>query len=484
MTPARTPRTTPRRTPRKRRRPPRRLLATSLRSLTVRNFRLFAGGQIASATGTWMMVVAQDWLVLELTGDSGTALATVTALQFTPMLLLTLYGGRIADRYDKRALLTGANVVSGVLALLLGLLVTGGAAELWHVYVFALALGVANAVEVPARLSFIAELVGPDLVPNASALSGAYFNIARVLGPSLAGLLIEAAGTGTVMLLNAASYAATVAGLRAMRPGELHRPHRPAAGPARVTEGLAHLRSRPDLVATLALLAAVSLFGLNLQLTLPLMARTVFHTDAAAFGLLTAALAAGSLLAAFTGTLRRGRPRARLVIGWACAFGALAAATGWAPNLTTALVLLVPTGFASLYFAQAANHRVQLGSDPAYRGRVMALYTLILQGSAPLGALFVGAVTSHLGTRSALWAGGLLSLTAALVAAVADRSDARAAAPTQADRPQEHPHPTDPTTGSTSEPPGPPRETPGSTNEPAAFDEPASEPTPGTGSRP
>ncbi|MFE0256984.1 MFS transporter [Streptomyces sp. NPDC059010] len=418
----------------------RRLLATGLRSLTVRNFRLFATGQIASATGTWMMVVAQDWLVLELTGDSGTALATVTALQFTPMMLLTLYGGRIADRYDKRALLTGANVVSGVLALLLGLLVTGDAARLWHVYVFALALGVANAVEVPARLSFIAELVGPELVPNASALSGAYFNIARVLGPSLAGLLIEAAGTGTVMLLNAASYAATVAGLRAMRPGELHRPPRPAARDAKVTEGLAHLRSRPDLVATLSLLAAVSLFGLNLQLTLPLMARTVFHTDAAAFGLLTAALAAGSLLAAFTGTLRRGRPRARLVIGWACAFGTLAAATGWAPNLPTALVLLVPTGFASLYFAQAANHRVQLGSDPAYRGRVMALYTLILQGSAPLGALFVGSVTQYLGTRSALWAGGLLSLAAALVAALTDRSDTRAAAaPPKAERTQHHP---------------------------------------------
>ncbi|EFH28916.1 major facilitator transporter, partial [Streptomyces sviceus ATCC 29083] len=283
-------------------------MAIGLRSLTVRNFRLFAVGQIASATGTWMMVVAQDWLVLDLSGDSGTALATVTALQFTPMLLLTLYGGRMADRYDKRALLTGANVVSGVLALLLGLLVTGDAARLSHVYVFALALGVANAVEVPARLSFIAELVGQDLVPNASALSGAYFNIARVLGPSLAGLLIEAAGTGTVMLLNAASYAATVAGLRAIRPEELHRSPRPAARDARVAEGLAHLRSRPDLVATLALLAAVSLFGLNLQLTLPLMARTVFHTDAAAFGLLTAALAAGSLLAAFTGFFFPGPP--------------------------------------------------------------------------------------------------------------------------------------------------------------------------------
>ena len=407
------------------------LLATGLRSLTVRNFRLFAAGQIASVTGTWMMIVAHDWLVLDLSGDSGTALATVTALQFTPMLLLTLYGGRIADRYDKRALLTGANLVSGVLALPLGLLVLGDAARLWHVQVFALALGVANAVEVPARLSFIAELVGPDLVPNASALSGAYFNIARVLGPSLAGLLIQTVGTGTVMLLNAASYAATVAGLRAMRPDELHRSPRPAARDARVFEGLAQLRSRPDLVVTLALLAAVSLFGLNLQLTLPLMARTVFHTDAAAFGLLTTALAAGSLLAAFTGTQRRGRPSARLVIGWAGSFGVLAAATGWAPDLTIALVLLVPTGFASLYFAQAANHRIQLGSDPAHRGRVMALYTLILQGSAPLGALFVATVTQHLGTRSALWAGGLISLAAALVAAVADGGDGRPAAPAE-----------------------------------------------------
>ncbi|MEJ8669574.1 MFS transporter [Streptomyces sp. MS1.AVA.1] len=165
-----------------------------------------------------------------------------------------------------------------------------------------------------------------------------------------------------------------------------------------------------------------------------------------------------------------GPPRARLVIGWACAFGALAAATGWAPNLATALVLLVPTGFASLYFAQAANHRVQLGSDPAYRGRVMALYTLILQGSAPLGALFVGVVTQYLGTRSALWAGGLISLAAALVAAAADRSDTRAPATTPADRPQEHPHPhpADPKTDPIADP----------------ATEPASEPTPGTGSRP
>ncbi|MEW2317424.1 MFS transporter [Streptomyces bauhiniae] len=406
--------------------PARQLLASVLRSLTVRNFRLFAAGQIVSATGTWMTVVAQDWLVLDLTGDSGTALATVTALQFTPVLLLTLYGGRLADRYDKRALLTGANVASGVLALALGLLVAGDAVRLWHVCAFAAALGIVNAVEIPARLSFIAELVGPDVVPNASALSGAYFTVARVLGPALAGLLIDAAGTGTVMLLNAASYAATVAALCAMRPERLYRPDRRPPGDARVSGVLAHLRSRPDQTTTLALVGVVALFGLNFPLTLPLMARTVFHTDAASFGLLTAALATGSLLAAVATTVRRGRPSAGVVAAWAAAFGALAAATGWAPHLTTALILLVPTGFASMYFAQAANHRVQLGSDPAHRGRVMALYAVILQGSTPLGAVFVGAVTRGFGVRSALWTGGAVALAAGLAALRAARGGGHA----------------------------------------------------------
>ncbi|MGW7365727.1 MFS transporter [Streptomyces sp. NPDC054841] len=398
----------------------RKTLAITFRSLSVRNFRLFATGQIASVTGTWMMVVAQDWLVLELTGDSSAALATVTAMQFTPLLLLTLYGGGLADRHDKRALLTAANLVSGLLALVLALLVLTGTAGLWHLYGFALALGIVNAVEIPTRMAFVSELVGAELLPNASALSAAYFNVARVLGPALAGLLISVAGTGPVMLLNAASYLATVAGLRGMRVAELRRSTRPATH-LRVIDGLTHLRTRPDLVLTLALVAVVGLFGLNLQLTLPLMAKTVFHTDAASFGLLTTALAAGSLLAAFAGTARRGRPSARAVTASAFAFGLLETAAGWAPGFTSALVLLALTGFASMYFAQAANHRIQLGSDPRYRGRVMALYTLILQGSVPLGALFVGLLAEHLGARSGLYVGGLISLTAALAAAAADR---------------------------------------------------------------
>lgn len=291
--------------------PMKKILTTTFRSLSVRNFRLFAGGQVVSVAGTWMMVVSQDWLVLGMTDDSGTALGLVTALQFTPLLLLTLYGGKLADRYDKRLLLTVSNVISGVFALALGLLVVTDAVELWHVYLFALALGTVNAVEVPTRMAFVSEMVGADLLPNASALSAAYFNVARVVGPAVAGLLITAWGTGPVMLINAVSYLGTVVGLRMMRPAELLRDARQSARGG-VLDGLRYMRSRPDLMLPISLVAVIGLFGLNFQLTVPLIAKTVFDADATSFGLLTTSLAAGSLIAAFAATGRRaGRPAAR-----------------------------------------------------------------------------------------------------------------------------------------------------------------------------
>ncbi|MFF3378932.1 MFS transporter [Streptomyces sp. NPDC002680] len=406
----------------------RKRLTGTFRSLSVRNFRLFAGGQVVSVAGTWMMVVAQDWLVLERTDNSASALGAVTALQFTPMLLLTLYGGRLADRHDKRMLLTVCNLVSAVAALLLALLVLVDAATVAHVCVFALCLGTVNAVEVPTRMSFVSELVGADLLPNASALSAAYFNVARVVGPAVAGLVIAAFGTGPVMALNAFTYLATVAGLRLIRVGELHRAPRQDTR-VRVVDGLRYVWSRADLVLPMALVAAIGMFGMNFQLTLPLLARTVFHTDALAFGLLTTAFAAGSLLAAFVTTARRGRPSGRTVTMAALAFGVLETVAGWAPGYGAALVLLMATGFTSIYFAQAANHRIQLGSDPRYRGRVLALYTLILQGSTPLGALFVGWLSTQLGARSGLYVGGLVSTAAAVAALLADRAGGRSGTP-------------------------------------------------------
>ncbi|MFJ5549822.1 MFS transporter [Streptomyces sp. NPDC093225] len=390
-------------------------------SLSVRNFRLFVMGQLVSVMCTWIMIVAQDWLVLSLTGDSGTALGLVTVAQFTPTLLLTLYGGRLADRYDKRRLLVMANLAAGAVSLLLALAVLSGRAGLGVILVAAAALGAVAAVEMPTRMSFVAELVGSDLMPNASALSAAYFNAARIIGPAIAGLLISGTGSvGTVMLLNAFSYLATVVGLLMMRPEELHRS--PVSHQdARITDALRHVTSRPDLVMPLALAAVVGLFGFNFPLTLPLMAKTVFHTGAASFGLLTTAVAIGSLFSAISSTARRGRPRAALVTGSALAFGVFETAAGLAPSFPAAVVLLAATGFASVSFAQTANHRIQLGSDPAFRGRVMALYTLILQGTTPLGALLIGQLCEHFGARSGLYAGGLVTLLAAVVALWAQR---------------------------------------------------------------
>jgi predicted MFS family arabinose efflux permease len=230
------------------------------------------------------------------------------------------------------------------------------------------------------------------------------------------------------MLLNAVSYAATVVGLRMMRPGELKRRPREDSR-QRVVDRLRYMAARPDLLLPMALVAVIGLFGLNFQLTLPLLAKTVFHSDAASFGLLTTGFAAGSLLAAFAATARRGRPSSGLVTGSALAFGVLETLAGWAPSFAAAVPLLFLTGFATIYFAQAANHRIQLGSDPRYRGRVLALYTLILQGSTPLGSLIVGWLTEHRGARSGLFLGGLVSLAAARVALLAERRTRRTTHP-------------------------------------------------------
>ncbi|GAA3376726.1 MFS transporter [Streptomyces racemochromogenes] len=391
------------------------ILKRAFGSLSVRNFRLFFLGQLLSVTCTWMMVIAQDWLVLELSGDSGTALGVVTALQFTPVLLLTLYGGRLADRHSKRRILILANLTSGTLALALGLWVVRGDVRLWHIWLFALLLGAVNSVEAPTRIAFVGEMVGNELLPNASALSGAYFNAARVAGPAAAGLLIARLGVGPVILLNACSYLAAVAGLALMRPAELHGPPSRPAG-ASVVDGLRYVSRRADLILPLSLVGVLGLAGFNFQLTLPLLAKTEFRTGSAAFGLLSSSLAAGSLLAAFATTARRERPTAAVVTGSALAFGAAEALTGLAPTLPTAAFCLALTGFAMMYFAQAANHRVQLGSDPAYRGRVMALFTLIFMGTTPLGALLTGWLSDHWGPRWSLSTGGLISLTAAALA--------------------------------------------------------------------
>lgn len=387
----------------------------TFRSLHVRNYRLYATGQLISQVGGWMQIIGQDWLVLQLSHNSGTALGVITALQFAPVILLTLLGGKLADRFDKRLLLIAANVVWLVLASVMGALVLSGTVQLWHVMAFAPIWGTVSAMEMPIRQSFASELVGTDLLPNALALSAATFNTARIVGPAAAGVTIAAVGTGNVFLINAISYIGPVIALSRMRPSELYRaPVGASRDKARISDGLRYVRRRPDLIMPMALVLIIGMVGFNFQLTLGLMARTVFATGAASFGLFTTSLAIGALGGALAGTSRRGRPSAYVVLGAGVAFGALEAVVGFGPTYWAVALLLIPTGFFMVYFAQAANQRVQLGVDALYRGRVMALYALVFMGTTPVGAPLVGWAAEVFGARSGLWLGGLVSLVAAV----------------------------------------------------------------------
>jgi MFS family permease len=397
--------------------------SSTFRSLQVRNYRLFSIGQLISLIFGWVQITAQDWLVLQLSHDSGTALGTVTTLQFAPVLLLSLYAGKLADRFDKRVLLLIVNAAWLVLAGLMGVLVVSGAVTMWQVFVFAALWGSVSAIETPARQSFVSELVGARLLPNALSLSSAAFNTARVIGPALGGVVIAALGTGAAFLVNAVSYVGPLIALSLMSAAELHRAGL-ARGPvrardARVIDGLRYVSRRGDLVLPMALMLVIGMVGFNFQLTLALLAKTVFHTSAASFGLLTTALAVGALAGALAGAGRRSRPSVWLLLGTAVAFGLCETLVGLGPNYLLVALLLVPAGFFMIFFAQAANQRVQLGADPEVRGRVMALYIMVFLGTNPLGAPLIGWVSQTLGPRSSIWLGGLVSLLVAAAALIA-----------------------------------------------------------------
>jgi MFS family permease len=391
------------------------------RSLRVRNYRLFATGQLVKLIGVWMFFIAQDWLVLQLSGDSGTALGVVVALQFGPVLLLTLYGGKLADRHDKRKLLMLANGTWAVLALAMATLVATGVVRLWHVFVFAGLLGMSTAIETPVRQSFVSELVGTSLLPNALSLSAATFNSARVIGPALAGLGIAAIGTGPVFLISALGSLSPLVSLYRMRPDELHRdalPPRAERAQARIVDGLRYVRRRPDLLLPLAMVLVIGAIGFNFGITLAVLAKTTFQTGAASFGLFSTTLAAGALGGALAGSRRRDRPSAYVVLGAGIAFGALEMLVGLVPSYWLVLGLLLPTGFFMIYFAQAANQRIQLGIDAAYRGRVMALFVLVFLGTTPIGGPLTGWTAEVFGAPASIWVGGLICLLTALAGLV------------------------------------------------------------------
>ncbi|MER7001569.1 MFS transporter [Dactylosporangium sp. NPDC000555] len=395
---------------------------TTFGSLKVYNYRLFTIGQLVKLLGTWMLFTGQDWLVLQLSGNSASALGVVTALQFAPVLFLSLYGGQLADRFDKRHLLLLANAASALVATLLGALVLTGVVTLWWVYVTAALFGMISAIETPVRQAFVSELVAKELLPNALSLSSATFNTARIVGPAVAGLVIAALHdkTGPIFLLTALLCIAPLICLARMRAAELFRAERVAvaASEARTIDGLRYVWRRPDLSLAILLVLIVGLFGFNFQLTLAVLAKVEFRVDAKYFGMLSTAIALGALIGALASSRRRSRPSVYLVLAAAILFAGFETLVGFAPSFVVAVILLIPTGFFMIYFAQAANQRVQLGVDAAFRGRVMALYVLVFLGSTPIGSLIIGWCAERFGPRSGLWTGGLVSLIATVALGV------------------------------------------------------------------
>ncbi|TFV63104.1 UNVERIFIED_ORG: MFS transporter [Bacillus sp. AZ43] len=391
----------------------------TFRALRVRNFRIYASANLVSLTGTWMQRIGQDWLVLQLSGDSGVALGLITALQFGPSLLLSMYGGVLADRYDKRRVLLATQALMGVLALVLAVLVAADVVALWHVFVLAGGLGAVSAIDAPVRQAFVSEMVGPALLTNAVSLNSTIFNGARLVGPALAGLLIGASSgdTAPAFFVNAASFAFTIAALAGMRASELRRSPPVARAKGQLREGLAYTWAHPDLVLAMALAFVLGTFGFNYQVTIALMAREVFDLGAEAFGLLSTAFAVGSLSGALLSTRRNVRPRQRFLVVSAVVFGVFTVVCGLMPSYLSFALLLVPTGAAALVFSVANNSFVQLGVDPQMRGRVMALYFMCFMGGTPLGAPLIGWISEHLGAPWGLILGGSVCVVAGVGAA-------------------------------------------------------------------
>lgn len=389
-------------------------MSRTFQSLQYPNYRLWISGSVVASTGIWMQRVAQDWLVLTvLTEGEGFQVGVVTALQFLPLLVLSPWAGALADRVNRRTLLQIAQTVTGLLGLILGILVLTETAELWMVYALALFGGVASSIDSPARQAFVSELVPPSSLTNAVGLNSAAFNTARLIGPAVSGLIIEQVGIGLVFIINAGLFLMPVLTLALMDSSQLRQPPRVPRARGQIREGVAYVRSRPDILAIMVVMGVVSAFGLNFQMTSALMATEVFHKQAGQYGLLGSYMAIGSLAGALLAA-RRARPRLRLIVVAAFFFGILEAGLALAPGYLWFALLTVPTGLAALTLITSANAAVQISTAPEIRGRVMSLYTMIFLGSTPLGAPIVGWIGQHFGARWSLGVGAIASVLVAV----------------------------------------------------------------------
>ena len=391
--------------------------AGAFRSLRSFNFRLWTAGALVSNIGTWMQRIAQDWLVLtQLTHHDASALGIVIGLQFVPLLLLLPWTGSAADRLDQRKLLMATQAAMGILALILGVLTITGIVQLWHVYVLAFLSGSALALDAPVRQTFVAEMVGDDDLPNAVALNSMSVNSAQMIGPAVAGLLIAGVGLGWAFLLNGLSFAAVLISMSFFRGSELHpnpRAHRISGG---FIEGLRYVWNRPDLGAILLMVFLIGTCGFNFPIFISTMAVNIFHTDARGFGLLSSLMAVGTLAGSLFAASRMNPSLSSLLAG-AGVFGLGCSLAAMAPGYWWFAVALMIVGAAALTFVNGTNSMIQLSTEPAMRGRVMALRVSIALGGTPIGAPIVGWVANHFGPRWSLALGAGAAFTAALVAA-------------------------------------------------------------------
>jgi len=389
---------------------------STFRSLRIRNYRLWAAGALVSNVGTWMQRTAQDWLVLtHLTDHNATAVGIVMALQFGPQLALLPFTGLAADRLNRRKLLMATQAAMGLLALGLGLLTISGAVQLWHVYVFALLLGCVAAFDAPARQTFVAELVSEAELSNAVGLNSTSFNAARMVGPAVAGLVIAGTGPGEAFLLNAVSFVAVLISLACLRKNELFtRPRAAGSRKSSLMEGFRYVWARPDLRAILAMLFLVSTFGLNFPIFISTMSVSAFHGGPGQYGLLSSTMAIGSVTGALLAA-RRAQPRFGILMVGSAVFGLGTLAAALMPNVIGFGIALVVTGVAAQTLTTSTNSLVQLSTDPALRGRVIAILLAILLGSTPLGAPVVGWVADTFGPRWALGVAAAAGLASAAI---------------------------------------------------------------------
>jgi MFS family permease len=396
-------------------------------SLRQRNYRLFFLGQLVSVAGTWMQTVAQSFLVLGLT-HSGTQLGLTTAARFVPMLLFGPMGGLIADRMDKQRVMYVTQTLSGVLVAAFAVLIATHSIQLWIVYVLAVALGCVNVFDNPARQSFISEMVSAKDLPNAVTLNSVSINMARIFGAALGGVIAAGLGLGLCFACNALSFGAVLISLAAMRKSELLPARRVPRERGQVRQGLRYVRSTPELIIPLVMIAVIGTLAWEFPVTLPLMARRVFHGGAAAYGLMASVMGIGAVVGGLI-SASRPRPRTRALCLAAVGWGIAILAASAAPTLPLELVALAFVGYGSITFNSQAKTTLQLAAKPTMRGRVMALWALAWLGSTPLGGPIVGWVGQVAGARWALVIGGVPTLLCGVLAWPAlSRIDRRIAA--------------------------------------------------------